>query len=99
MLRRPLPDRLLAHLPFFLGDGRVPPGPGEVGVGGTALFQRRDASRHFAAEPAPVVVTSAVHVSRAWTSTPTRARARAQPPGWTGRRTGRSRSTLSSEEG
>ncbi len=57
MLRRPLPDRLLAHLPFFLGDGWVPPGPGEVGVGGTALFQRRDASRHFAAEPAPVVVT------------------------------------------
>jgi hypothetical protein len=57
MLRRPLPDRLLAHLPFFLGDGRVPAGPGELAVGGTARFQRRDASQHFAAEPAPVVVT------------------------------------------
>ena len=57
MLRRPLPDRLLAHLPFFLGDGRVPAGPGELAVGGTARFQRRDASQHCAAEPAPVVVT------------------------------------------
>ena len=26
-------------------------------MGGTARFQRREASQHFAAEPAPVVVT------------------------------------------